>query len=129
MAHAKVFSAVLSSEQITSSSVSSVHYSRVQPAYITVVNAQRKFVEVSPSFCKLLGYSREELIGKLFDDFTVPHTTNIAILWRLFVWTERMVGIWVFANRSGTKLFVRYEAFGRPDGFYEAHMELLGAGA
>ena len=129
MAHAKVFPAVLSSEQMTGSSISSVHCFRIQPAYITVVNAQRKFVEVSPSFCKLLGYPLEELVGKLFDVFTVPYTINIAILWPLFVWTQRMVGVWVYANRSGTKLFVRYEAFARPDGCYETHMELLGVGA
>ena len=124
MAHAEVFPAVLSLKQTTGSSISSVHCSRIQPVYITVVNAHRKFVEVSPSFCKLLGYPREELVGKLFDDFTVPHTINIVILWRLFEWTQRMVGIWVYANRSGTKLFVRYEAFARPDGYYETHMEL-----
>jgi PAS domain-containing protein len=109
--------------------ISSVHCSRVQPEYVTVVNARRRFVEVSPSFCKLLGYTQEELVGQLFDDFTVPRTSNIPIIWRLFVWAERMAGIWVFAHRNGTKLFLRYEAFARDDGLYEAHMELLGAGA
>jgi PAS domain S-box-containing protein len=128
MAHAKPVSALLS-EDPTSSSISSAHETRVQPEYISVVNAQRKFVEVSPSFCKLLGYTREELVGRLFDDFTVPRTTNIPIIWRLFLRNTGMIGIWVFAHRGGTKLFVRYEAFTREDGLYEAHMELLGAGA
>ena len=73
---------------------------------LTVVNAQRKFIEVSPSFCKLLGYPREELVGKLFDDFTVPYTVNIVILWRLIEWTQRMVGIWVYANiGAGTNCY------------------------
>jgi PAS domain S-box-containing protein len=94
-----------------------------------VVDAKRKFVEVSPSFCKLLGYTEDEIVGKSIDDFTVPRTMHIPNIWRLFLWSERMVGIWVFAHRSGTKLFVRYEAFIRADGRYEAHMELLGAGA
>jgi hypothetical protein len=40
-----------------------------------------------------------------------------------------MVGVWVFAHKSGTKLFVRYEAFARLDGLYETHMDVLGAGA
>src|SRR5882757_10190025 len=102
MAHAKPVSALLS-EDPTSSSISSVHETRVQPEYISVVNAQRKFVEVSPSFCKLLGYTREELVGRLFDDFTVPRTTNIPIIWRLFVRNTGMIGIWVFAHRGGTK--------------------------
>jgi PAS domain S-box-containing protein len=115
--------------QTTSPSISSVHCTRVLPEYVTVVSARRKFVDTSPSFCKLLGYTREELLNRLLDDFTAPRTANIQIIWPLFVWTERMVGIWVFTHRSGTKLFVRYEAFARADGLYEAHMELLGAGA
>ncbi len=40
-----------------------------------------------------------------------------------------MDGIWVFKHRGGTKLFVRYEASLRKDGFYESRMELLAAGA
>jgi PAS domain S-box-containing protein len=111
------------------SKIAPEHCARVQPEYVTVINSRRRFVEVSLSFCKLLGYSEEELVGKRFDDFTVPRTTNIEIVWRLFVRTERMVGVWVFAHKSGTKLFVRYEAFARPDGLYETHMDLLGAGA
>jgi hypothetical protein len=90
---------------------------------------QRQFVEVSASFCRLHAHKEDELLGKAFDDFTVPRTINIPIIWKLFVWTERMVGIWVFAHRSGTKLFLRYEAFAHEDGLFEAHMELLGAGA
>jgi PAS domain S-box-containing protein len=129
MAHLRPVPEVLLKAQTPSPTVSPVHCTRVQPEYVTVVSAQRKFVDTSPSFCKLLGYTREELLDRLFDDFTAPHTANIPIIWRLFVWTERMVGIWVFAHRSGTKLFVRYEAFARSDGLYEAHMELLGAGA
>jgi PAS domain S-box-containing protein len=126
---AKRFLTNVSENQPLDSKISPDHCARVQPEYVTVINSRRRFVEVSASFCTLLGYSQDELIGKLFDDFTVPHTTNIAILWRLFVWTERMVGVWVFAHKSGTKLFVRYEAFARSDGLYEAHMDLLGAGA
>jgi len=128
VAHAKPVPALLS-EDSTSPSISSVHATRVQTEYVSVVNAQRKFVEVSPSFCKLLGYTQDELVGRLFDDFTVPRTTNIPLIWRLFVRNARMIGIWVFAHRGGTKLFVRYEAFAREDGLYEAHLELLGAGA
>jgi PAS domain S-box-containing protein len=128
MAHAKPFLAVIPGDQV-SPGPSSEHCTRVQPEYVTVVNARRKFVEVSPSFCKLLGYVEEELLGRTFDDFTAPRTINIPIIWRLFLCTESMVGIWVFLHRSGTKLFVRYEAFTRADGMYEAHMELLGAGA
>ena len=109
--------------------ISSEQSVRVRPEYVTVINSRRRFVQVSPSFCKLLGYTEAELIGKLYDDVTVPGTNHIPITWQLFMKTGYLFGIWVFAHKSGTKLFVRFEAFARADGLYESHMELLAAGA
>jgi PAS domain S-box-containing protein len=102
---------------------------RVQPDYVTVVNSRGRFVEVSPAFCKLLGYAEEELLGKSYDEVTVPRTNDIQLVLEMFLKLGYMSGIWVFAHRSGTKLFVRYESVIREDGLYESQMELLGAGA
>jgi PAS domain S-box-containing protein len=102
---------------------------RIQSDIVTVINSRRRFVHVSPSFCKLLGYTEDELIGKLYDDVTVPGTNHIPITWQLLMKTGYLFGIWVFAHKSGTKLFVRFEVFARADGLYETHMELLAAGA
>jgi PAS domain S-box-containing protein len=102
---------------------------RVQPDYVTVVNSRRKFVEVSPAFCKLLGYTEEELIGKTYDEITVPRTNDIPLILEMFLKIGYMSGIWVLAHRSGTKLFVRYESVIRKDGLFESQMELLAAGA
>jgi PAS domain S-box-containing protein len=102
---------------------------RVQPDYVTVVNSRRRFVEVSPAFCKLLGYTEEELLGKTYDEITVPRTNDIPLVLEVFLKVGYMSGIWVFAHRSGTKLFVRYESVIRKDGLFETQMELLAAGA
>jgi PAS domain S-box-containing protein len=128
MAHPKPLLGVLSQNQ-RDTRIDPEQSVRVQPQFVTVVNAKRKFVEVSPSFCKLLGYTEEELIGKLYDEVTVPGTNHIPITWQLFMKTGYLFGIWVFAHKSGTKLFVRFEAFARADGLYETRMELLAAGA
>jgi PAS domain S-box-containing protein len=101
----------------------------VQPEYSVVVNSDRKYTEVSDSFCKLLGYRREELLGKRYDEFTAPGTNDIPVVLELFLKSGYMHGIWVLVHRSGTKILVRYEAWIRPDGQYQGHMELLGAGA
>jgi len=101
----------------------------VRPQYVVIVDANRRYVDVSDSFCKLLGYSREALIGKQYDEFTVPGTTDIPVVFELFAIAGYMHGIWVLANRSGTHLLVRYEAWRRSDGLIEGQMELLGAGA
>jgi PAS domain S-box-containing protein len=105
------------------------HSVRVQPDYVTVVNSRRRFVEVSPAFCKLLGYTQEELLGKLYDDITVPRTNNIPMVLNMFLKVGYMSGIWVLSHRSGTKLFVRYESVIRKDGLFESQMELFAAGA
>jgi PAS domain S-box-containing protein len=97
--------------------------------YVVVVDSSRRYVEVSPSFCKLLGYSEEELIGKSYDHFTAPRTNDIPVVLDLFIRAGYMHGIWIFLHRTGAKIIVRYEAFIRPDGLYEGHMELIGAGA
>ena len=109
--------------------ISSEQSVRIRSDVVTVINSKRKFVHVSPSFCKMLGYAEEELIGKLYDEFTVPGTNHIPITWQLLMKTGYLFGIWVFAHKSGTKLFVRFEVFARADGLYESHMELLAAGA
>src|SRR5476649_793782 len=82
---------------------------RVRPDYLVIVDADRKFREVSESFCKLLGYRREELIGKKYDDFTAPMTNDIEIVLELFLKMRYMHGIWVLVHRKGTKIIVRYE--------------------
>lgn len=129
MADTRVAFAVTPYDQFTTPKNVSEHHTTVQPDYVTVVNQRRQFVEVSPAFCKLLGYSQEELVGRTYDELTVPRTNDIPIVLKLFLQAGYMHGIWVLAHRSGTKLFVRYESFIRADGLYESHLELIGAGA
>jgi PAS domain S-box-containing protein len=100
----------------------------VKPEFITVVDSDRKFVQVSESFCQLLGYRPEELIGKPYDEVTAPNTNDIPTVFRLFTETGYMHGLWLLASRQGTRVLVRYESWIRPDSYIEGHMELVGAG-
>ena len=50
----------------------------VEPQYVTVVDSDRRYVEVSDSFCQLVGYQREELVGMRYDDLTAPNTISRA---------------------------------------------------
>jgi PAS domain S-box-containing protein len=128
MAHAKP-SLGLDSEQLNDGYAQSEHCARVQPEYVAVFNSKRKLTQVSPSFCKLLGYTEEELLGRRYDDITVPRTNHIPMTLKMLVNNGYQFGIWVLAHRSGTKLFIRYETFARSDDLFEARMELLAAGA
>jgi len=99
----------------------------VKPEFITVVDSDRKFVQVSESFCRLLGYRPEELIGKPYDEVTAPNTNDIPTVFRLFTEMGYMHGLWLLASRHGTRVLVRYESWIRPDSYIEGHMELVGA--
>src|SRR5580704_14142608 len=57
------------------SAITSISQLKVKPDYTTVVDSDRRYVEVSDSFCKLVGYKREDLIGRPFDDWSAPNTT------------------------------------------------------
>jgi PAS domain S-box-containing protein len=100
----------------------------VEPQYVTVVDSDRKYVEVSDSFCQLVGYQREELVGKRYDDLTAPGTNDIPSVFGLFSRLGYMHGLWLLVSREGTRILVRYEAWLRPDSYIEGHMEVVGAG-
>ena len=100
----------------------------VKPQYVTVVDSDRRYVEVSDSFCQLVGYQREELVGKRYDDLTAPNTNDIPTVFGLFQKLGYMHGMWMLVSREGTRILVRYESWLRPDSCIEGHMEVVGAG-
>jgi PAS domain S-box-containing protein len=102
--------------------------SKSHQEYITVVNQERKYVEVSDDFCKLVGYDRDELLQKKYDDLTASNTNDIETIFNLFEKLGYMHGLWMLVSREGTRILVRYESWLRPDDLIEGHMEVVGAG-
>lgn len=98
------------------------------PDYVTIVDYDRRYIEVSTDFCKLVGYDREELLGTRYDELTASNTNNIEIVFSLFAKLGYMHGLWMLVSRQGTRILVRYESWIRSDELIEAHMEVLGAG-
>lgn len=101
--------------------------SRVLADYTTLVDADRRYVEVSDSFCDLVGYERKELIGERYDDLTAPSTNDIPTVFRMFIREGYMHGMWMLVHREGTRILVRYESWVRPDCFIQSQMELVNA--
>jgi PAS domain S-box-containing protein len=97
----------------------------VRADYTAVVDGDRRYVEVSDTFCQLVGYRREELIGKRFDDLTAPGTNDIPSVFRQFVSQGYMQGLWMLVSRSGTTILVRYESWVRSDCYIQGNMELV----
>jgi PAS domain S-box-containing protein len=93
--------------------------------YRTVIDMDRRYVYVSDDFCKLVGYSREELIGTRYDDLSAPNTNDLRTVFNLFCQLEYMHGLWMLVARGGNRILVRYESWLRPDLLIEAHMQLV----
>src|SRR2546423_13170532 len=100
----------------------------VRPDYVVVVDLNRKYTEVSEGFCKLLGYTREDLIGRRVESVTPLGTNDVRIVFELFQRLGYMQGFWFFENRSGTLIIVRSEGWLRGDRQFDCKMEMRGAG-
>jgi PAS domain-containing protein len=97
----------------------------VAPTYTTVVNQERKFVEVSDSFCTLVGYKTEELIGRRFDHLTALNTADIPTTFHLFSKLGYMHGLWLLVHRTGYRILIRYESWLRPDANIQSNIEVV----
>jgi len=93
--------------------------------YRALIDLDRRYVYVSDEFCKLVGYTREELIGKRYDDVSAPDTNDLRTVFNLFCQLEYMHGLWMLLARGGKRILVRYESWLRPDRLIEAHMQLV----
>jgi PAS domain S-box-containing protein len=97
----------------------------VTPAYTAVVDKERKYVEVSESFCKLVGYKAEELIGTRYDELTAPETADIQTTYNLFARLGYMHGLWTVVHRTGYRILIRYESWLRSDANIQSNIELV----
>src|SRR5258708_34531938 len=96
----------------------------VPPTCTTVIDQDRKYVEVSQSFSELVGYKIEELIGTRYDHLTALNTTDIPTAHALFFKLGYMHGLWMFVHRTGYHILIRYEAWLRPDTNIQSNMEV-----
>jgi PAS domain S-box-containing protein len=90
-----------------------------------VVDCERRYIDVSDSFCELVGYKREELLGKKYDDLTAPDTNDVHAIFRLFIRDGYMHGLWMLVHRTGAQILVRYDSWVRPDCLIQSNMELV----
>ncbi len=97
----------------------------VEPIYTTVIDSDRKYVEVSESFCELVGYKKEDLIGLRYDDLTALNTTDIQTTYTLFDNLGYMHGLWMLVHRTGYRILIRYEAWLRPDTNIHSNIEVV----
>jgi PAS domain S-box-containing protein len=88
----------------------------LQSPYLVFADGNRRLIEVTEEVCGLLGYKREELLGKTVEEITAPDTAPVAELYDQFVQEGFQEGSYVLRHRSGRSIPMRYRAHVFPDG-------------
>lgn len=94
--------------------------------YVAVVNADRKYVAVTDGVCRLLGYSRAELLKMTIDEVTAPELANdVPVKFEKYVQQGFLNGEHLLAGRDGSCIPIRYESRVFADGCMVARWEPL----
>jgi PAS domain S-box-containing protein len=101
---------------------------KTAPTCTILIGKDNSYVEVSDGFCRLLGYTREELLCMKLDDLAAPGTADLTTAFNLSKGTGSARGLWLLVSREGTRILVRYESRFRIDLLMQTQLELMGAG-
>ena len=112
-------------EQVASVVLTSHRHPEWEGDYVAFANADRQYVEVTEGFCKLLGYTRQELQKMRIDDVSAQEDVSHA--WQQFVKNGFLEGTHALRDRSGKTIPIRYKAKVFPDGCMVSRMEPLAA--
>jgi PAS domain S-box-containing protein len=93
-----------------------------------LIGKGNSYLEVSDGFCRLVGYSREELLRMKLEDLAAPGTVDITTAFNPSKETGCAHGLWLLVSREGTRILVRYESRVRSDLVMQTRLELIGAG-
>jgi PAS domain S-box-containing protein len=94
-----------------------------------VTGKDNRYIEVSDGFCKLVGYSREQLLQMKLEDLAAPGTVDIIATFNPSKTAGRAHGLWLLVTRDGTRVLVRYNSRLRNDDFLiQSQLELIGVG-
>jgi PAS domain S-box-containing protein len=69
----------LAEERLRESEMRSLSTFDQSPVGSVVVGLDKRFIRVNPAFCKYIGYSEDELIGKSISDITHPEDVEIGM--------------------------------------------------
>lgn len=100
---------------------------RANDQFRLVLSLEGRFKQVSQEFCGLLGYAREELLGKRIDVVTAPRTVHIPQHLGAVVHFGQFHPLWMFVHRDGDTILVRSDWELLPDLSIEVRCERLRA--
>lgn len=77
---------------------------------VVYADAERHLIHVTDDVCRLLDYTREELIGMRIEEISEAPTPTVEEMFRKYVQDGDQAGLYVLKNSSGEKILIRYQA-------------------
>ena len=94
--------------------------------YVVFVDANRRYVEVSDAVCRLLGYSRKELLAMTIDDVTAPELRSLVPeTFREYVTQGELEGDYSLVAKDDSQVPIHYRSRVYPDGCHVARWKPL----
>jgi PAS domain S-box-containing protein len=94
--------------------------------YVVYVDQSRRYVAVSDGVCKLLGYTREQLLGKKIEDITPPEArSEVAREFHQYLHYSALLGEYILLAADGRRIPIRYKSIVFDDGCMGASWELM----
>jgi PAS domain-containing protein len=110
---------------VSERAVEGQHGHRANGEFRIVLELDGRFRQVSEEFCGLVGYAREELLGKRIDAVTASRTVHIPQHLGAVVHFGQFHCLWMFVHREGHGILVRSDWELLPDLSMEVSGELL----
>jgi PAS domain S-box-containing protein len=86
--------------------------------YVVFADANRRYTDCSEPVCRLLGYSREELLKLTIDD--VSYTADVSKRFEQFLRQGTQDGEFVLKHKNGSPIPIRYCSYVFKDGCHAA---------
>ena len=97
-------------------------HAELEHEYIIFADASRRYLDCSDGVCRLLGYTRTELIGKTIDDVSyIPE--RVPELFAKFIKQGEQSGEYILQHKTGRPVLIRYRSYIFSDGCIAAVWE------
>lgn len=114
-------------KELTAPPVDQYHsHPELEGTYVAFVSRDRRYVGVTDGVCRLLGYTREELLTKKIDEVTAPELQPaVPATFEQYVQQGHLHGEYTLLAKDGRRIAILYEALVFPDGCMTARWHPL----
>jgi PAS domain S-box-containing protein len=103
-------------EMVGEAAMASHRHPEVEGDNVAWVDRERRYLHVTDGFLNIIGYDRDEVIGRYIEDFTYPGTANAPKEFQRYLADGSMTGRYSLRHKSGKKVAVEFHAGVLEDG-------------